>query len=154
MEIPVAIRRIFYRVAYRALRVFWFVRRPKQHGVKCVMTHDGRILLVRHTYGRRCWDLPGGAVKRHEPPATAARREMHEELGVRTSSWTDLGQVRGTVDRRRDTIHCFGAELATPQLTLDLGELAVASWFARSDLPDDLGPYVLPILTHAPAPAR
>jgi 8-oxo-dGTP diphosphatase len=151
MSIPVPVRRIFYRVAYAILRVIWFVLRPRQLGVKCVLTHQDRILLVRHTYGRRCWDLPGGAIKRGEAPPLAARREMHEELGVQSARWTDLGQVRGRVDHRRDTIHCFGAELPTPELTLDLGELAAARWFARAELPGDLGPYVLPILTGASA---
>jgi ADP-ribose pyrophosphatase YjhB (NUDIX family) len=150
MQFPVAVRRIFYRVAHCILRVFWFVLRPKQLGVKCVLTHDERILLVRHTYGRRCWDLPGGAVSRGEAPLHAAGREMREELGVKAAEWTDLGELRGRVHHRRDTIHCFGAELATPELTLDLGELAAARWFARTDLPGDLGPYVLPIMTRAP----
>ncbi len=149
VSLRVRARRIFYRVAFGSLRVVWFVLRPQQLGVKCVLTHEDRILLVRHTYGRRCWDFPGGAIKRGEAPPHAARREMHEELGIQTARWTDLGQVRGRVDHRRDTIHCFGAELATPELTLDLGELAVAGWFARAELPDDLGPYVLPILTGA-----
>ena len=40
------------------------------------------MLLVRHTYGPRAWDLPGGAIKRGEPPIDAARREMDEELGL------------------------------------------------------------------------
>ncbi len=33
-----------------------------------------------------------------------------------------------------------------PVLTLDLGELASARWFARHELPADIGEYVLPIL--------
>jgi 8-oxo-dGTP diphosphatase len=149
VPLSVTLRRLGYRLAYRILQVVWLITRPSKLGVKCVFINGDRILLVRHTYGRRCWDFPGGAIKRGEAPPHAARREMHEELGIQTARWTDLGQVRGRVDHRRDTIHCFGAELATPELTLDLGELAVAGWFARAELPDDLGPYVLPILTGA-----
>src|SRR5437870_4690431 len=77
----VAVRRRGYRVAFALLRVYWFVRRPALHGVKCVLTNGDQVLLVRHTYGSRDWDLPGGAVSRGEPPVATARREMHEELG-------------------------------------------------------------------------
>src|SRR5471030_124740 len=95
MALPVGVRRVVYRCAYRILRVVWFVLAPKQRGVKCILTREDQILLVRHTYGRRCWDFPGGAVKRGEAPAHAARREMHEELGIEAAQWSDLGQVRG-----------------------------------------------------------
>ena len=148
MWLPVPVRRIFYRVAYSILRVVWFVLRPQQLGVKCVLTHQDRILFVRHTYGRRCWDLPGGVIKRGEAPPQAARREMHEELGIETTQWTDLGQVRGRVDHRRDTIHCFQAELAAPAITIDRGELQQARWFPRAEPPHELGPYARQILAH------
>ncbi len=150
MQLPVPIRRIAYRCAYRVLQLIWFFWRPHKHGVKCVLTADDRILLVRHTYGRRSWDLPGGAVKRHEPPAQAARREMQEELGLGSVDWTKIGELRGTVDHRRDTIHCFRAEMTAPTLTIDRGELAAAKWFSRTELPADLGPYVIPVVARAP----
>jgi len=82
VELPVAVRRPAYRAAYRVLQVWWFVTRPQKSGVKCVLTDGEQVLLVRHTYGRRYWDVPGGSVKRGEPPLRAARREMREELGV------------------------------------------------------------------------
>jgi 8-oxo-dGTP diphosphatase len=129
----------------------WFVWRPEKNGVKCLVTAEDRVLLVRHTYGRRSWDVPGGAVKRREPPIDAARREMEEELGLGSAPWTAIGQLRGSVDHRRDTIHLFRAEVGAPALTVDLGELAAAQWFARAELPADLRPYVAPVLAHAPA---
>jgi 8-oxo-dGTP pyrophosphatase MutT (NUDIX family) len=150
MQLPVPIRRLAYRIAYRLLQAFWFIRRPQKSGVKCLLTAEDRVLLVRHTYGRRSWDLPGGAVKRGEPPLRAAQREMHEELGLEAADWTEIGALQGTVDHRRDTIHCFSAELVAPTLTLDRGEIAAARWFARSELPADLSPYVVPIMARTP----
>ncbi len=150
MQLPTSIRRIGYRFAYRVLQVMWFIWRPEKNGVKCVLTRNENVLLVRHTYGRRSWDLPGGAIKRGEPPIEAARREMEEELGLGSASWTAIGQLRGSVDHRRDTIHLFHAELATPTVTMDEGELAAAQWFSRAQLPSDLGPYVAPVLAHTP----
>ena len=86
MPVTLTLRRLGYRIAYRVLQVFWFVDAPPKQGVKCLLTCHDRVLLVRHTYGSRAWDVPGGAIKRGEPPLTAARREMGEELGLTTSS--------------------------------------------------------------------
>ena len=147
------LRRLGYRLAYRALQVFWFVTRPSKAGVKCVVTDHDRVLLVRHTYGRRSWDLPGGSIKRNESPLSAARREMGEELGLDDADWAAIGEVEGRVDRRRDTIYCFRAELSQPTLELDHGELAVAQWFTRAEMPADLGPYVGRIMAQAPVQA-
>lgn len=146
MQLPVIVRRVIYRNGYRVLQVLWLITRPHKSGVKCVLVEGDRVLLVRHTYGRRSWDLPGGGLNRDEPPLSGARREMGEELGIEAAQWRELGIVRGTTDHRRDTVHCFEARLPSPKVTLDLGELAVARWFDRDKLPDDLGPYVAPVI--------
>ena len=116
-----------------------------------MLTDGERVLLVRHTYGERDWDLPGGAIKRGEPPATCARREMSEELGISIDDWVALGEMRANIQHRRDTIHCFQARLSAPQLTIDRGELAAIHWFKRDHLPGDLNEHVRPILDRAPA---
>ncbi|MFI5616943.1 NUDIX domain-containing protein [Streptomyces sp. NPDC051567] len=41
----------------------------------------GRFLLVEPTY-KPGWDLPGGMAEANEAPHDAARRELHEELGL------------------------------------------------------------------------
>ena len=153
MSATVRIRRLGYRLAYRVLQVFWFLARPRKEGVKCLVTDRDRVLLVRHTYGRRSWDVPGGSIKRRESPLSAAQREMSEELGLDGAQWAEIGEVRGRLDHRRDVIHCFRVELSAPKLTLDEGELETASWFPRGHLPDDLAPYVDEIVASAPAAA-
>ncbi|MEU8779079.1 NUDIX hydrolase [Streptomyces sp. NPDC048606] len=42
---------------------------------------DGRLLLVNPTY-KDGWDLPGGMAEANEPPDSALRRELREELGL------------------------------------------------------------------------
>ena len=87
-----------------------------------------------------------------EPPVEAARREMNEELGLSTVQWVEFGTLNANMDHRHDTIHLFRAELTDGEsLTMDPGELAAIRWFARSQLPSDLRPYVIPILRRAPA---
>jgi 8-oxo-dGTP pyrophosphatase MutT (NUDIX family) len=146
VALPLGLRRLGYRLAHAALRAYWFVRRPHVEGVKCVLTSGEQVLLVRHTYGNRSWDLPGGSTKRNEPPLNTARREMHEELGIDVEHWRSLGQVFGSDYHRHDEMHCFQAELAQPELTFDRGEIAAAGWFHRDRLPARLSPHVLEIL--------
>ena len=149
VELPVPVRRVIYRTGYQVLRLVWMVRHPVLHGVKCVITDGDRVLLVRHTYGGRRWDLPGGRIEPAEPPLDTARREMNEELGLRIADWTPLGELQVRTDHRNDTLHLFRAELHDPTVTIDRGELSVARWFPRAALPADLAPHVAPILARA-----
>ncbi len=135
MRPPVALRRFGYRVAHRLLRAWWFIRRPSLHGVKCMLTDRDRVLLVRHTYGHREWDLPGGTPRRREPPITAATREMKEELGLEIDDWEPLGDLLRTSWGCEDTLHCFRAEVGAAELTVNGAEIATARWFDSADLP-------------------
>ncbi len=134
------------------MQVFWFVAQPRAEGVKCLLTAGDRVLLVRHTYGRRVWDLPGGGVKRSEEPLAAARREMEEELGLRDAAWRPAGIVRGRQNHRHDLVHCFQAELRSEDVEPNLAELAEVGWFDRRAVPDRTGPYVRPVLDGALGP--
>jgi 8-oxo-dGTP pyrophosphatase MutT (NUDIX family) len=154
VTIPTRVRRAAYRFAYTVLRALWFVFRPRTSGVKCVITDHELVLLVLHTYGTRWWDLPGGTPKRDEPPIRTASREMAEELGLEVADWNDIGELQTTIHHRRDTLHCFRAELASPAITIDPVELAAARWFTRAEVADApprrLAPHVAEILERAP----
>ncbi len=149
MSLSVRVRRLLYRLAAVLLHLIRPLVPIDWGGVKCVLTDGDRVLLVRHTYGSRRWDLPGGGRHRGERPIDAARREMHEELGLEIDSWQALGQLHARAEHHRQTIDVYGAELSSPALQLDLGELQVAAWFARDRLPLNTATFVTPILTGA-----
>ena len=52
---------------------------------------QGRVLLVRHSYGPPVWALPGGGMRQGEDPRTAALRELREELGCTLADPVHLG---------------------------------------------------------------
>jgi len=149
MRLPLKARRAAIRCAYVGLRVYWFVLRPQMSGVKCVITHGDDVLLVRHTYGSRSWDLPGGTVKRRELPLDTARREMHEEIGRRIEDWETLGEYYVSNNHHRDNLHLFHGRLSDPHIELDLVELSEAGWFPRDALPSELGRFVRAIISRA-----
>ena len=136
--------RLAFRVGYQVLRVWWQLVHPRNSGVKCVLTRNGEILLVRHTYGgrRRRWELPGGGIKRREEPGQAARREIREELGIDVDDWTLLGEVFARIDGKRDRLWCFRSEIGDRPLELDPAEIADAQWFSRDRLPSRTAKHV------------
>jgi ADP-ribose pyrophosphatase YjhB (NUDIX family) len=129
----VALRRIGYRLASRILGLVWVLARVRRAGVKCVITDGDRVLLVRHSYGSRAWDLPGGAGRHGEAAPAVARREMTEELGIDIGAWRDLGTLRSL--RGRHHVRILAAEVSAPMLHPDPVELETAAWFDRDRLP-------------------
>ncbi|HNT78415.1 MAG TPA: NUDIX domain-containing protein [Anaerolineae bacterium] len=54
---------------------------------------EGRILLVKHTYGRLNWELPGGVAEPNESIVETAIREAREEIGLQV-----VANVAGRVE--------------------------------------------------------
>jgi len=47
-----------------------------------IVDADWRVLLVKHSYGRLNWEVPGGAAEPDETPMDTALREVLEETGL------------------------------------------------------------------------
>jgi 8-oxo-dGTP pyrophosphatase MutT (NUDIX family) len=144
--LPVPVQRWGYRMAYNGLRVYWWIFRPRSSGVKCVLTHGDEVLLVRHTYGPRGWELPGGSRKRGEDAELTATREMREELGVSVDAWRSLGRIEVVVDHHKDSLYCLQAEIPSTEVVMARAELAAAQWFPKRALPRPLGRYTRAVL--------
>jgi 8-oxo-dGTP pyrophosphatase MutT (NUDIX family) len=138
--VPVSLRRVGYRAAHTVLRTYWRVLRPHTRAVKCVVREGDAVLFVRHAYGdRRCWELPGGGIKRGEDPRDAAAREAREELGLDLAQWRALGSVEARGYGKRTTVFCFEGRPPGRALRIDPGEIEEARWFDASDPPRRLG---------------
>jgi 8-oxo-dGTP diphosphatase len=47
-----------------------------------LLNEEGHVLVVKHSYGRNNWDLPGGKAEANESARETAEREVFEETGL------------------------------------------------------------------------
>lgn len=137
--IPAALHRQLYRVAHRARRLWWRVRRPRRGSVVVIAFDEhGRVLLVRHSYGPPVWSLPGGGIDRGEAPEQAAAREISEELGC---GLTDLAAIDASAERiaGSDALrHIIVARLVGEPVP-DMREIVAAAFFDPENLIEPCG---------------
>lgn len=61
-----------------------------------VLLKEGKILLERqwrYPLGRAFWEVPAGKLEAGEDPALCAARELEEETGYASDTWTPLGTI-------------------------------------------------------------
>lgn len=138
--LPTPVLRVAYRYGHHLARGYWRIRRPAVFGVKALLRDaDGRILLVRHTYGDRdAWGLPGGGRHGDEPAEDTATREVREEVGAEITTWELLGEIYSEALHKRDTVTVLVADWPGGEPHLQDSELAEAAWFALDDVPERL----------------
>jgi len=103
-----ALVRSAMRLGFPVLKAWWRVRRPTLEGVYVAVWHEGRVLLIRNSY-QRAFSFPSGRRGRREPPARAAARELHEEVGLRVAEAELTHVAEWTVETRLivDHVHVF-----------------------------------------------
>ena len=135
--IPAPLGRLAYRCASLGLRIWSLVVRPHTRGVKCLVYESGELLVVRHSYGPRRWDLPGGFVRGDEDWEAAAHRELAEELTLGEGArFTDLGELRRRYGGRHETLRGFRVDLASRDPTIRGFEVVRIAWCDPTALPE------------------
>ena len=138
--IPAPLHRAGYRLAHAVRIRWWRLARVQLTGSRVLaFDENGRLLLIRHSYGSGSWMLPGGGIARGEDPLAAAQRELAEETGLVLHGARCFAVVEeplhGTVNR----VHLFtGRAVGAPRI--DGREVVAAAFFATDALPDGLSP--------------
>jgi ADP-ribose pyrophosphatase YjhB (NUDIX family) len=128
-------KRTLIQLIYPLLKLYWFLVRPNTFGVQCVIQHEGAILLVRNTYGRKQWTFPGGNIATGETAENAIRREVREEVGLHLSHLRHLGAFEAIIDYKNDHVAAFAGTSLDSRLTTDTAEILEARWFQPEQLP-------------------
>lgn len=110
---------------------------------RVIVIVDGSVLLIRGTFGKQQWGLPGGGMHRGEDQYHAAARELREETNVVVDP-ADLGlagEVRLPKNRRWPVanIHFFECKLASKPETKIIKPLEIfeIGWFPLQRLPEN-----------------
>lgn len=136
--IPAPLHRRAYRLAHAVRKVWWRLARPRLNGCAIVASDiEGRLLLVRQSYGAGNWCFPTGGIRRSEEPEAAARRELREETGCEASAMTLLGVEDAVLHGARNRVHVFATRVSG-QPRPDMREIIDARLFPPHSLPEPL----------------
>jgi 8-oxo-dGTP diphosphatase len=130
------LHRAGYRAAFRTLRIWWRIRRPRARGAAVAIWRDDALLLVRTSY-RPELDLPGGGIDLGEAPVAAAVRELREETGLQATplELVALGDFRFEDHHRQITAHLFAWWPTAPiEPSVDRREILWAGFVPRAQL--------------------
>lgn len=132
-------KRFIYKILYPLARVWWFLIRPKTQGVKCVIERDGKLLMIRNSYGNIGeWTFPGGGIEKGESPEAAVIREVREETGIEISGPRKIGEFPWRGEWKRDTVYCFYALVGTSEIKPEFAEIQEAKWFPKDQMPESI----------------
>ena len=138
--IPAPLHRAGLRLAHAVRKRWWRVAKVTPRGCR-VMAFDaeGRVLLIRHSYGSGSWMLPGGGLGRGETPLAAAGRELLEETGLELLQSRCLNRVDEPLYGTTNQVYLVSGT-AQGTLCCDGREVIEAQFFATDALPVGLSP--------------
>jgi len=131
--------RFLTKLALRAFYIALWLKQRATIGAQVALLHEGKVLLVRHSY-KPGWHLPGGGIDPPETPENALTRELREEVAITlTSPPTLLGIFPNPlVQARGDYVVAFLATAFTEIPNSKRSwEIAEVKWFPLQQLPSD-----------------
>jgi 8-oxo-dGTP pyrophosphatase MutT (NUDIX family) len=155
--IPAPVHRAGLRIAHALRLLWWRTVRPGISGCRALaFDSEGRVLLIRHSYGSNNWMPPGGAMQRGEDPVLAAVRELLEETQCQLIDPVFVALIEEDMRGARNGVHIVAGQTAdTPRP--DGREVIEARFFPLDDLPTNMSPYFreqLPVWAKAAKAAR
>lgn len=134
------LRRWKFKAVGLYLRLYWRIFRPFSVGVRAILINDqGKILLLKHSYGQ-FWYLPGGGVDKDETLTAALSRELGEELNLQ---YKDAPVLLGTYSNHFEGKNDFVSIFVIRNFTLKPEQnLEISHWqfFDLDKLPEKISP--------------
>ncbi len=141
------IRHIFLKIAYKLMNLYWVTTKTVSVGVRVVIEHNGKVLLVKHSY-REGYYLPGGGVGRTEEFVHAAIREVFEETNLVVKNPRLINVYRNFIEGKSNCVLIYKVgEIVDPDaLKIDGVEIIDSKWADVRDIPEDASYYTRQVL--------
>lgn len=117
-----------------ALKIYWFIFRPRTYGVKGLLINNGDILMVQTSYSKK-FSLPGGGIKKGETAEEAVKREFMEETGVEVLKCHLVGEYENNNEYKNDHISMFYVDEFSVGKKPKTFEIAKSGFFPLDNLP-------------------
>jgi 8-oxo-dGTP pyrophosphatase MutT (NUDIX family) len=111
-----------------------------------ILDDQGRVLLVKHTYGPLNWEVPGGAAERDETPQQTAEREVLEETGLAVTAERLSGVYYEVHSPGREVLHFMFCcrivgQTRVPEPSSD--EISACGYWSPSALPRPISDFTV-----------
>jgi 8-oxo-dGTP diphosphatase len=107
-----------------------------------ILNSEGRILLVKHNYGKYNWEIPGGLSEKNESAEDTAKREVFEETGLEVT----VGRLTGVYYESNNDMHHFAFicnVIDKQQPQPDSKEVTECNYFNIDDLPRPISDFTI-----------
>ena len=129
-------KRYYLQRSIKYLFIAWYwLTRPTTHGVKSVIFHKNKVLMVRLTYYPDTWTFPGGSVDKNETPIEAVKRETQEEVGLTLRNPKHVCNLHFNHAFKNDTVSVYKETVDTYDINTNNLEIAEGKWFPLNELP-------------------
>lgn len=124
------------------LHLYFRIVRGLTLGVRAIVrSHDGKFLLVRHTYAQG-WHFPGGGVEKGATILSTLRNELLEETGLHligTPVFHGVFLNRDTSERDQVLVYLCETMGEKPSSSINY-EISEVGYFEIDNLPADTDP--------------
>lgn len=109
-----------------------------------VFDQDGRILLVKHSYGHQNWELPGGVAEFNESIVETAVREAREEINLQVIVQHTTGiYYEPELDLLIFVFLCYPANNSFAGLAADQDEISTCAFWPLDALPRPISDFTI-----------
>jgi len=136
MKIIKKIIRFFRPIYWPFVKAYFLYLSPETRGVRVILTHKGKILFIKNSYGLK-YNFPGGNLSKKEIPIDGAKREVKEELGINISKLTLIDTIIPPLEfeYRKNTIYIFTSELSSKDINTNNLEIIDYKWLPVDNPP-------------------
>jgi 8-oxo-dGTP pyrophosphatase MutT (NUDIX family) len=123
-------------IFFGAWIAFWIYYRRGHGRTRVVVVHEGKVLVMKQWISGGKWHLPGGGLRKDEPMAEGAARELLEETSLQLDprQLKPVGKARYTNFGLAYDYYVFATGVGSSAVRAQRIEISELAWLRPADL--------------------